>query len=135
MSKAFHRQMDGQSERINGSMEQYLRVNVNHQQDDWVHLLPLAEFAANNGVSETTKCTPLFAVQGTDPRMLFPADPTKAQDHQCLSADYVQATMHQVHKHLRVKMRGSQAVQIEGANRTRTPAPNNQEGTQVWLDA
>jgi len=71
LSTAFHLQTDGQTERMNASMEQYLRVFVNYQQDDWVQWLPLAEFAANNGVSETTKCTPFFAVQGTNPRMSF----------------------------------------------------------------
>jgi len=54
MWTAFHPQTDGQTERINASMEQYLRVFVNHQQDDWVKWLPLAEVAANNGISETT---------------------------------------------------------------------------------
>jgi len=32
-------------------------------------------------------------------------------------------------------MRQSQAVQEEGANHARIPAPNIQEGSQVWLDA
>ena len=55
MSTAFHPQTDGQTEQMNASMEQYLRVFVSHQQDDWVQWLPLAEFAANNGISETTE--------------------------------------------------------------------------------
>jgi len=116
-------------------MEQYLRVFVNHQQDDWVQWLPSAEFAANNGVSETTKCTSFFAVQGSDPRMSFAGEPTKEQDYRRLDADQVEATMQQIHEHLRVEMRRSQVVQEEDANRTRIPAPNIQEGTRVWLDA
>jgi hypothetical protein len=80
MSTAFHRQTDGQTERINAGMEKYLRVFVNHQQDDWVQWLPLAEFAANNMTSESTKCTPLFAVQGVDTRMSFTGEPTQEQD-------------------------------------------------------
>ena len=52
MSMAFHPQMDSQTERMNTGMEQYIRVFVNHQQDCWVQWLPLAEFAANNGMSE-----------------------------------------------------------------------------------
>ena len=135
MSTAFHPQTDGQTERMNAIMEQYLRVFVNHQQDDWVQWLPLAEFAANNGVSETTKYTPFFAVQGTHPRMSFAGEPTMEQDHRRLNADQVQATMQQIHEHLRVEMRRSQAVQKEGTNRTWIPAPNIQEGSQVWLDA
>jgi transposase InsO family protein len=80
MSTAFHPQTDGQTERMNTGMEQYLRVFVNHQHDDWVQWLPLAEFAANNGVSESPKCTPFFAVQGVDPRMSFAGDPTQERD-------------------------------------------------------
>jgi transposase InsO family protein len=55
MSMAFHPQTDGQTERMNAGMEQYLRVFINHEQDDWVQWLLLAEFAAKNGVSESMK--------------------------------------------------------------------------------
>jgi len=131
MSITFHPQTDSQTEQMNASMEQYLRVFVNHQQDDWVQWLPLAEFAANNGISETTKCTPFFAVQGVDPQMTFAGEPTKEQDNRRLNADQVQATMQQIHEHLQVEMRRSWAVQEEGANRTRIPAPKIQDGMQV----
>jgi hypothetical protein len=80
MSTEFQPQTDGQTERMNPGMEQYLRVFVNNQQDDWVQWLPLAEFAANNGISESTKCTPFFAVQGVDPRMSFVGEPTQEPD-------------------------------------------------------
>jgi hypothetical protein len=43
--------------------------------------------------------------------------------------------MQQVHEHLRVEMRCSQAVQEEGANRGRVPTPNIPVGSKVWLDA
>jgi len=35
LSTAFHPQSDGQTERLNSILEQYLRVYVNYQQDDW----------------------------------------------------------------------------------------------------
>jgi hypothetical protein len=101
---------------MNASMEQYLRVFVNHQQDHWVQWLPLAEFAANNGASETTKCTPFFAVQGTNRRMSFAGEPTDERDQRRLRADQVQAPMQQINEHLRVEMRRSQAIQEEAAN-------------------
>ena len=61
LSTAFHPQTDGQTERINAIMEQYLRAYVNYQQDDWSLWLPMAEFAANNHASETTGVSPFFA--------------------------------------------------------------------------
>ena len=78
---------------------------------------------------------PLFAVQGTNPQMSFIGEPTTGQDSRRINADQVHATMQPIHDHLRVEMKRSQAVQEEGANWTRIPAPNIQEGTQVWLDA
>jgi hypothetical protein len=135
MSTAFHPQTHWQTERMNAGMEQYLRVFVNHQQDDWVQWLPLAEFAANNGVSESIKYTLFFAVQGVDPRMSFAGEPIQERDQRHLEADQVQATMRQVHEHLRVEMRSSPAVKEEGANGGRTPTPNIQVESKVWLDA
>jgi hypothetical protein len=43
--------------------------------------------------------------------------------------------MQQVHEHLRVEMRRSQAIQEQGANRGRIPAPNIRVGSKVWLDS
>ena len=42
LSTAYHPQTDGQTERTNQTLEQYLRSYVSYQQDDWVRLLPLA---------------------------------------------------------------------------------------------
>jgi len=43
--------------------------------------------------------------------------------------------MQQVHEHLRVELRQSQALQEEGANRGRIPALNIQVGSRVWFEA
>jgi hypothetical protein len=58
MSTAFRPQTDGQTERQNQTLEAYLRCYVNHRQDDWVRLLPSAEFAYNNSVNASTGMTP-----------------------------------------------------------------------------
>jgi hypothetical protein len=120
---------------MNTEMEQYLRVFVNHQHDDRVQWLPLAEFVVNNRISESTKCTPFFAVQGLDQRMSFVGDLMQEQDQRRVNADQVQATMQHVRERLRTEMRRSQAVLEEGANRAHIPAPNIQIGSKVWVDA
>ncbi|TDZ13344.1 Transposon Tf2-9 polyprotein [Colletotrichum orbiculare MAFF 240422] len=51
LSTAFHPQTDGQTERINQILEIYLRCYVNYQQDNWVTLLPTAQFAYNSAKS------------------------------------------------------------------------------------
>ena len=68
LSTAFHPQTDGQTERQNQSLEQYLRAFSNDRQDNWASLLPLAEFAYNNSVHSTTKMTPFFMLYGYHPK-------------------------------------------------------------------
>jgi hypothetical protein len=43
ISTAYHPQTDGQLECTNACMEQYLHIYRNTEQDNWVHLLPLAQ--------------------------------------------------------------------------------------------
>ena len=45
-------------ERTNQTLEQYIWVYCNYQQDNWYQLLPLGEFAYNNAPSATTKVNP-----------------------------------------------------------------------------
>jgi hypothetical protein len=69
LSTAFHPQTDGQTERVNQEIEQYLRMFVNQRQDDWTEWLPLAEFAYNNRVHSSTRRTPFEIDTGQHPRM------------------------------------------------------------------
>ena len=54
ISTAFHPQTDGQTERVNAVLEQYLRGYCGYQQDNWAELLTMSEFAYNNTISSTT---------------------------------------------------------------------------------
>ena len=44
---------------------------MNYQQDDWAKWLPMAEFAANNADSDSTKVLPFFANKGYHPQISF----------------------------------------------------------------
>jgi len=67
LSSSFHPQSDGQTERVNQILEQFLRLNCDYMQDDWVNLLPFAEFAYNNSQHSSTKMSPFFANNGVHP--------------------------------------------------------------------
>jgi hypothetical protein len=95
----------------------------------------LAEFAANNAISEMIKCSPFFAVTGMDPWMTFEMMDDEPKDLRILDADQVKKAMKQIYEYLRVEMRRSQDIMEEGANRSRLPAPKIVKGTKVWLDA
>ena len=71
LSTVFHPQTDGQTERMNQELEQYLRMFINHRQEQWPEWLGTAEFAYNNKVHAGTKVSPFKANSGQDPRMGF----------------------------------------------------------------
>jgi len=68
LSTAYHPQTDGQTERINQIMEQFLRIFSNYHQNNWVSLLPFAEFTYNNTHHTSIKMTPFFANYAHHPR-------------------------------------------------------------------
>jgi len=75
MSTAFHPQTDRQTEHLNQTIEAYLRAFVAKEQNDWVSLLPMAEFTYNNSVTTGNGMTPFFANYSFLPAAINP--PTK----------------------------------------------------------
>ena len=67
-STAFHLESDGQTERVNQILEQYLRIYCSYHQDDWSQLLPLTEFVYNNAKNASMGTSPFFANYGYHPR-------------------------------------------------------------------
>ncbi|KAJ1593931.1 hypothetical protein NDA11_007738 [Ustilago hordei] len=68
LSMAYHPQTDGQTERVNQVIEQYLRMYCNYEQDDWVNLLDTAAFVYNNTVHNSIGVSPFFACYGWNPK-------------------------------------------------------------------
>ena len=66
-TSGYHPEGDGQTERANQTLEQYLQVYCNYQQNNWSKLLPLAEFAYNNALNATMGLTPFYANKGYHP--------------------------------------------------------------------
>jgi len=68
-TSGYHPEANGQVERTNQTLEQYLRIYCNYQQDNWLELLSLAEFAYNNAPSAITGVSPFFANKGYHPNL------------------------------------------------------------------
>ena len=64
LSTAYYSQTDGQTERINQELEQYLRVFIDHRQEQWLDWLGMVEFAYNNKIYAATKILPFKANYG-----------------------------------------------------------------------
>ena len=65
----YHPEGNGQTKCINQTLEQYLYVYCNYQQDNWFELLSLMEFAYNNALSTMTSVSPFFTNKGYHPNI------------------------------------------------------------------
>ena len=128
LSTAFHLQTDGQTERTNAILEQYLRAYVNYQQDNWNELLPLAEFAYNNGYQETIKTTPFHANYGRNPEHHL-----MTLNHLITEKETSAKDMENLHQILREEMTTAQLRQKENYDKHRKCDPNLKSGDIAWF--
>src|SRR5712672_194281 len=80
ISTAYHPQTDGQSERTNQSLEQYLRLYCGTHQKDWAAWLPLAQYTRNSWPNASTKKTPYELILGYTPLAHQPVRDTTVPD-------------------------------------------------------
>ena len=65
MSTTFHPQTNGQTKRMNQTLEQYFRLFTGENKHKWVELLPTAQMAINESYNENLKQSPHEALYGT----------------------------------------------------------------------
>ena len=136
LSTAFHPETDGQSEIANQEMERHLWTYVNHFQNNWVDLLPMAKFAANANPSSTTKIPPFQATRGYVPRMSFdPVDLSEESTWERLAnskARSIATDIEEVWKFVHTEMARSQERQAEAADQHQKNV-EYEVGDKVWL--
>ena len=118
LSSAYHPETDGQTERQNQTLEQYLRCFCCLEQDDWAMWLPIAEFAYNDSVNATTGVTPFQAYHGAGPRKPdWPGEPLgEGESHM---ANGVAATALALQAECRTKIEASNKYQKQYADKKR----------------
>jgi len=131
-STAWHPQTDGQMERVNQELDQFLRLFVNEWQDDWYDLLPIAEFQHNNHVHSTTQQPPFLLDTGRIPRMGFEPrqDPSNLE-----MVNKFTKRMESTTEEAKSAIRKVQEDMTRYYNRRRSPAPVFKPEDWVYLDA
>ncbi|CDJ31595.1 LOW QUALITY PROTEIN: uncharacterized protein EMH_0009550 [Eimeria mitis] len=67
MSSPYHPQTDGQTERVNPTLEQMLRTYIQTDEQEWENLLPALELAYNNTPHSSTELSPFEVMIGENP--------------------------------------------------------------------
>ena len=128
----YHPQGDGQTERINQELEQFLRLFINQRQDDWDNLLPFAEFQYNNHIHSATQNVPFLLDTGRLPRMGFePGQPRSRLE----SVNKFKEWMVDVLIEAKAALLKSKDEMAKYYDQRQTPAPNYQPRDKVYLDA
>ena len=129
LSMAYHPETDGQTERTNQELEQYLRMYVNHRQNNWAKWLATVEFAFNNKVHTATKSS-LFQVNyGRELRMGF--DIRKKRKNE--KAEEFAREMKKRHEKARAALVKSQEEMKRQADRNRKEAEEYRVGDKVLI--
>jgi hypothetical protein len=134
---AFHSQTNEQSEIFNQKMKRYLRVYVNHQQNDWVDWLSMIEYVSNVFISITTQVSSFLVNYDFESRMSF--DHTSLKENtsrkrvQRIREREIVFVMKKIWKFVKAHMKKNQQNQVIHVNRHRTIVFEYQIKNQVWL--
>jgi len=129
LSTAFHPQTDGQTERVNQELEQYLRMFIDHRQEQWPEWLGTAEFAYNNKMHSSTQTLPFKANYGQDPRMGFEG----RKKGKYAGAEKFIEKMKEIQEEAKAALRKAQEDMKKYANRKRSDVEEYKVGDLVML--
>uniref|UniRef100_A0A803J5N9 Integrase catalytic domain-containing protein n=1 Tax=Xenopus tropicalis TaxID=8364 RepID=A0A803J5N9_XENTR len=128
-SSAYHPQTNGQTERVNQSLEQYLRCYVSDNQSTWSELLPWAEFAYNNATHSSSGRSPFFVVYGLHPKAFSFSgsnSPVPSANSSVLKFSEIWSSVHD-------SLSAASLAQKKTGDKSRREAPQYKVGDLVWL--
>jgi hypothetical protein len=131
MSTSFHPQTDGQTERVNQTFETYLHTFINYDQDDWYSLLPLAEFAYNNSVTQATQLTPFYTNYGYHPKSISTSSEETKNPASKAYAHWIKAT----HDRAMEALEKTKDNMSKYYDQHHQPQPSYKKGDEVLLNA
>ena len=130
-STAFHPQTDGQTERINQEIEQYLRIYINHAQDDWAEWISLAEFTYNNHQHSSTGYSPFYLYSGHHPNMATGIRRESSNE----SVDHFINRMKKIREDAQSALKKAADTMKRFYDRGEKEQITYQPGDKVWLEA
>jgi len=110
-------------------IEAYLRAFVGKEQNDWVRLLPMAEFAYNNSTTTGNGMSPFYANYSFHPAAM---DPTSREPLNPASQVYAH-WMHTMHNESWKRLKDAQERMRQYTDPVRKRAPAYQVGDLVML--
>jgi Chromo (CHRromatin Organisation MOdifier) domain len=131
-STAWHPQTDGQTERANQEVEQYLRLFTNYCQDNWSDWIDIAEFTLNDRIHSAIKHSPFFLMYG-----FHPHNPSLARTLDIsISPDALQyiIALKDIHNQAKLNLEKASHTMKKYYDAYRSEARVYDIGSKVWLE-
>ena len=128
-TSGYHPEGDRETECANQTLEQYLWVYCNYQQNNWSDLLPLVEFTYNNAPNATAGLTPFYTNKGYHPSI------TIHPEHDIASTrawDFA-VDLDDLHQQLRSHISDAQKRYLVSTDRCWTPPPDFKIRDKVFV--
>ena len=129
LSTAYHLQTDSQIERMNQDLEQYLRMFIDYQQEQWPDWLATVEFIYNNKVQTSIKVSLFRANNGWDPYIGFELRKKEIFER----AEKFTTRIKEVHEEAEAALKKNQKEMRKYADRKRSKVEEYRVGDWVLL--
>jgi hypothetical protein len=130
-TSGYHPEGDRQIKCVNQTLEQYLCIYCNYQQNNWKSLLPLAEFTYNNALNATISVSPFHANKGYNPNLTVHSE----QDLVSARAHEFVTDLDELYQELQIAIKFAQEQYQCSTDKHRLPSPNFKIGDRVFVKA
>ena len=128
-STAYHPQTDGQTERANQSVKEFLTMFVNDKQDDWSDWLAVAQFCHNDRKHSVMTYSPFFLMYGYHPNKGL--EPKREYVVEAVG-DFIQ-WINEVHEMAKKALEQSNVLMKNQYDKNKKPAMNYKPGDKVYI--
>jgi hypothetical protein len=129
MSTVYHRHTDGQTEGINKVIASYFPSYCNYEQNDWLSMVAIAEYAYKNFKHSATKISTYYANSGSEPRTTSRTEIQFENPASQIHKHYMMA----VHQRLRERLMESVELMRKYYNKKRMAIQPIKKGELVLL--
>jgi hypothetical protein len=131
-STSCHPQTDGQTEVVNRSLSQLLRVVINKNLKSWEECLPFVEFAYNRTIHSSTNFSPFEVAYGFNPLTPLDLIPLPLSDLTSLDGEKKAKQVRKIHEEARQQITKKNEQAAARANKGRRKVVF-QPGDWVWV--
>ena len=129
---AYHPQTDGQIERVNQELEQYLRLYCNYRQNDWAEWLSIANSFPNNRIYSSTGRSPFLINLGHHPSTRQDIGKTMEDSP---GTEHFLKTIKEIRNEVEEALKKTNAMMKKKWNAKKKPEIERKNGELVWVDA